>query len=93
MLLLGAFIAVSNDPMALATGTLPWTGDGVGLLELGLVLTPTLAPYALFFDRKYVYRQTGWLPSAWYFLVAVPYLGVFVTVRYVWKRFERVDAL
>lgn len=83
---LGAAIGVAADPAALAAGTVPWIGDGAGLLELGVVLTPTLAPFALYFDRRYVAHETGHTPSAAYVLVAVPYVNLVVTALYLWWR-------
>jgi hypothetical protein len=82
----GAALAVAADPTAVAAGTVPWVGDGGGLLELGVVLTPTLAPFALYFDRRYVAHETGRTPSAAYYLVAVPYLNLVVTGLYLWWR-------
>ncbi|MFC4406074.1 zinc-ribbon domain-containing protein [Haloarchaeobius iranensis] len=82
----GAVLGVAADPTAVASGTVPWVGDGGGLLELGVVLTPTLAPFALYFDRRYVAHETGRRPSAAYYLVAVPYLNLVVTGLYLWWR-------
>ncbi len=83
---LGAAIGIAADPTAIAAGTVPWIGDGGGLLELGVVLTPTLAPFALYFDRRYVAHETGRTPSAAYYLLAVPYLNLVVTGLYLWWR-------
>ncbi len=83
---LGAAVGIAADPTAVAAGTVPWVGDGAGLLELGVVLTPTLAPFALYFDRRYVAHETGRKPSAAYYLVAVPYLNLVVTGLYLWWR-------
>lgn len=87
----GAAVGVSADPSAVAAGQVPWVGDAGGLLELGIVLTPTLAPFALYFDRKYVAYRTGRAPSAAYFLVAVPYLNLVVTGLYLWWRQQRLS--
>jgi hypothetical protein len=82
----GAALGVAADPTAVAAGRVPWVGDGGGLLELGVVLAPTLAPFALYFDRRYVAHETGRTPSAAYYLVAVPYLNLVVTGLYLWWR-------
>ncbi len=89
---LGAAIGIATDPTAIAAGTVPWIGDGGGLLELGVVLTPTLAPFALYFDRRYVTHEAGRTPSAAYYLVAVPYLNLVVTGLYLWWRQQWLSA-
>ncbi|WP_257298664.1 zinc-ribbon domain-containing protein [Haloarchaeobius sp. FL176] len=88
----GAALAVAADPTAVAAGTVPWVGDGGGLLELAVVLTPTLAPFALYFDRRYVAHEAGRKPSAAYYLVAVPYLNIIVTGVYLWWRQQWLTA-
>ncbi|WP_435345655.1 zinc-ribbon domain-containing protein [Haloarchaeobius sp. HRN-SO-5] len=90
--LVGSALAVWTDPMAVATGSIPWVGDAYGLLELAIVLTPTLSPFALYFDRRYVGHETGTRPSAAYLLVAVPYLNVVVAGLYLWSRQRRLAA-
>ncbi|WP_435318001.1 hypothetical protein [Haloarchaeobius sp. TZWSO28] len=91
--LLGAFVGVSQQPDLLAQGFLPWTGDAYGVFEVAAALTPTLAPLALYLDRKFVHQTTGWLPSKAFFLVVVPYLNILVTALYLWKRDQYVDTL
>ncbi|WP_267644185.1 zinc ribbon domain-containing protein [Haloarchaeobius amylolyticus] len=91
--LLGLFVGLSQQPDLLAQGYLPWTGDAFGVFEVAAALTPTLAPFALYFDRKFLRQTTGWLPSKAFFLVAVPYLNLLVTAIYLWKRDRYVDTL
>ncbi|WP_439026016.1 hypothetical protein [Haloarchaeobius sp. DT45] len=91
--LLGAFVGLSREPTLLAQGILPWTGDAYGVFEVAAALTPTLAPLALYLDRKYVHHESGWVPSKAFFLVAVPYLNVLVTALYLWKRDQYVETL
>ncbi|MFB6216400.1 MAG: hypothetical protein ABEJ72_05470 [Candidatus Aenigmatarchaeota archaeon] len=56
-------------------------------LTIGWLAGLLAAPVATFYDRRYVSRELGWIPSRIYILLAlIPALGLITTAYYLKKR-------
>lgn len=59
------------------------------LVVAGLTLQ-LLSPVWLYYDRQYLAAVSGWTPSGWYYLMALPPLSVFLSPLYLYQRHQHV---
>ncbi|KAB1197227.1 MULTISPECIES: hypothetical protein [Haloferax] len=91
--LFGPLVLVVSYLFTAATGpgVPPWADVAGGAIRLyGTALAAIVAPIALHLDRLTVARQSDWVPSPIYYLVAVPFLSIPVSVVYLVRRFTSV---
>lgn len=63
------------------------------VLSLAWLLGIITAPFALWYDRKYVLQETRWKPNTAYIILSVvPVLGILTTAYYLNKRRKKLAA-
>lgn len=76
---------------ATGPGVPSWAGAVGGSIRLyGTALSVVVGPVALHLDRLTLARQSDWVPSRIYYLVAVPFLSIPISVSYLVRRFTAV---
>jgi hypothetical protein len=89
-ILFGPLVLVVSYLFTAATGSsVPhWAGPvGESIRFYGTALAVVVGPVALHVDRLTIARQSDWVPSPSYYLVAVPFLSVPISVVYLVRRF------
>ncbi|KAB1186668.1 MULTISPECIES: hypothetical protein [Haloferax] len=89
-ILFGPLILVVSYLFTAATGPgVPvWaTPVGESIRLYGTALAVVVGPLALHLDRLTLARHADWVPSPIYYLVAVPFLSIPVSVIYLVRRF------
>lgn len=64
---------------------------GIGLVKIAVVLLMIVSPVAVYFDRKYVRKQSEWNPSAFYYLIFFGPIGWGVAALYLYNRRKYVN--
>ncbi|WP_411965425.1 hypothetical protein [Haloferax sp. YSMS24] len=86
----GPLVLVASYLFTAATGpAVPsWAGAvGEAIRLYGTALAVVVAPVALHLDRLTLARRSDWVPSPIYYLVAVPFLSIPISVIYLVRRF------
>ncbi|KAB1192394.1 hypothetical protein GJR96_02625 [Haloferax sp. MBLA0076] len=89
-ILFGPLVLVVSYLFTAATGPgVPsWAATAGGSIRLyGTALAVVVGPLALHVDRLTLARQSDWVPSPVYYLVAVPFLSIPISVIYLVRRF------